>query len=58
MINSYKTIYDYFQAGDFFFHFPNVISDNNLTHWGWVMHKFVNKITNTDSDNGLLPGRR
>ena len=29
-----------------------------LTYWGWVMHKYVSKLTITGSDNGLLPGRR
>ena len=29
-----------------------------LTHWGWVTHKCVNKLTIIGSDNGLLPGRR
>ena len=29
-----------------------------LTHWGWVMHTCVGKLTNIDSDNGLLPERR
>ena len=28
-----------------------------LTHWGWVMHIFVNKLTIIGSDNGLSPGR-
>ena len=26
--------------------------------WGWVMHICVSKLTNTGSDNSLLPGRR
>ena len=29
-----------------------------LTHWDWVTHKCVNKLTSIDSDNGLSPGRR
>ena len=29
-----------------------------LTHWGRVMHICVGKLTNIDSDNGLLPKRR
>ena len=29
-----------------------------LTHWGWVMHVCVDKLTIIGSDNGLLPGRR
>ena len=29
-----------------------------LTHWGRVMHIFVGKLTNIDSDNGLAPQRR
>ena len=29
-----------------------------LTHWGWVMHICVSKLTIIDSDNGLSPGRR
>ena len=28
------------------------------THWGWVAHVFVGKITIIGSDNGLSPGRR
>ena len=31
---------------------------NKLTHWGWVMHICIGKLTNIGSDNGLLPGRR
>ena len=27
-----------------------------LTHWGWVMHKCVSKLTISGSDNGLSPG--
>ena len=29
-----------------------------LTHWGWVMHICLSKLTIIDSDNGLTPGRR
>ena len=29
-----------------------------LTHWGWVTHICVSKLTIIGSDNGLLPGRR
>ena len=29
-----------------------------LTHWGWVMHICVSKLTNTGSENGLSPVRR
>ena len=28
-----------------------------LTHWGWVAHICVSKLTIIDSDNGLSPGR-
>ena len=28
-----------------------------LTHWGWVMHMCISKLTIIGSDNGLLPGR-
>ena len=28
-----------------------------LTHWGWVTHICVSKLTIIGSDNGLLPGR-
>ena len=27
-----------------------------LTHWGWVTHIFISKLTGIASDNGLLPG--
>ena len=30
----------------------------HFTHWGWVMHICVCKLTIIGSDNGLLPGRR
>ena len=29
-----------------------------LTHWGWVTHKCVSKLTIIGSDNGLSPDRR
>ena len=29
-----------------------------LTHWGWVTHMCVSKLTIIGSDNGLLPGQR
>ena len=29
-----------------------------LTHWGWVMHICISKLTIIGSDNGLSPGRR
>ena len=29
-----------------------------LTHWGWVTHIYVSKLTIIGSDNGLSPGRR
>ena len=29
-----------------------------LTHWGWVTHRCVGKLTIIGSDNGLSPGRR
>ena len=29
-----------------------------LTHWGWVTHICVSKLTSIGSDNGLSPGRR
>ena len=29
-----------------------------LTHWGWVMHICVSKLTITGSDNGLSPDQR
>ena len=29
-----------------------------LTHWGWVIHICVSKVTIIVSDNGLSPGRR
>ena len=30
----------------------------SLTHWGWVTHICVSKLTIIGSDNGLSPGRR
>ena len=32
--------------------------DEELTHWGWVTHICVSKLTIIGSDNGLSPGRR
>ena len=29
-----------------------------FSHWGWVTHIYVSKLTIIDSDNGLSPGRR
>ena len=29
----------------------------HLTHWGWVTHICISKLTITGSDNGLSPGR-
>ena len=34
------------------------LSHNELTHWGWVTHICVGKLTIIGSDNGLSPGRR
>ena len=31
---------------------------SHLTHWGWVTHICVSKLTIIGSDNGLSPGRR
>ena len=31
---------------------------DELTHWGWVTHVCVSKLTIIGSDNGLSPGRR
>ena len=38
----------------------NSISANHvlLTHWGWVIHICVSKLTIIGSDNSLSPGRR
>ena len=30
---------------------------NELTHWGWVPHIHISKLTIIGSDNGLSPGR-
>ena len=30
----------------------------SLTHWGWVTHTCISKLTIIGSDNGLSPGRR
>ena len=34
------------------------IETNGLTHWGWVTHICLSKLTIIGSDNGLSPGRR
>ena len=34
------------------------IAPRSLTHWGRVTHICLGNLTNIDSDNGLLPGRR
>ena len=31
---------------------------HTLTHWGWVTHIYVSKLTTIGSDNGLSPGQR
>ena len=31
---------------------------HSLTHWGWVTHKFVSKLTIIGSDTGLSPNQR
>ena len=36
----------------------SLIWQHYLTHWGWVMHICVSKLTIIGSDNGLSPGRR
>ena len=41
-------------AGDLRRHRSHVMS----THWGWVTHICVSKLTIIASDNGLSPGRR
>ena len=33
-------------------------SQRDLTHWGWVTHICVSKLTIIGSDNGLSPARR
>ena len=37
---------------------PNLLRDNELTHWGRVTHICVGKLTIIGSDNGLSPERR
>ena len=37
---------------------PRVSGDNELTHWGRVMHICVGKLTINGSDNGLSPRRQ
>ena len=37
---------------------PHLPGDSELTHWGWVMHICVGKLTIIGSDNGLSPERR
>ena len=37
---------------------PHPSGANELTHWGWVRHIWVSKLTTIYSDNGLSPGRR
>ena len=32
--------------------------ESTLTHWGWVTHICISKLTIIGSDNGLSPGRR
>ena len=34
------------------------VKSDSLTHWGWVTHIYISKLSIFDSDNGLLPGRR
>ena len=36
---------------------PHPSGANELTHWGWVRHIWVSKLTTIYSDNGLSPGR-
>ena len=38
--------------------YGNGTNKHALTHWGWVTHICVCKLTIIDSDNGLSPGRR
>ena len=44
------------------FYVPWTVKDRThgpaLTHWGWVTHICVSKLTTIGSDNGLSPGRR
>ena len=35
-----------------------ILNVKYLTHWGWVTHKCVSKLTNIGSDKSLSPGRR
>ena len=37
---------------------PIVLQWLDLTHWGWVMHICITKLTIIGSDNGLSPGQR
>ena len=37
---------------------PFCLCLNVLTHWGWVTHIWVSKLTIIGSDNSLSPGRR
>ena len=36
----------------------NIKHDMLLTHWGWVMHIYIRKLSIVGSDNGLSPGWR
>ena len=40
------------------FSWPHSLNRWPLTHWGWVTHICVSKLTIIGSDNGLSPGRR
>ena len=42
----------------FVFETDTTIYSPGLTHWGWVTHTCVNKLTINDSDNCLSPDRR
>ena len=35
-----------------------MLINNLLTHWGWVTHTCISKLTIIDSDDGLSPGQR
>ena len=37
---------------------PGRVYTYALTHWGWVMHICVRKLSSIGSDNGLSPGQR
>ena len=37
--------------------FSSMMNKLFLTHWGWVTHICINKLTIIGSDNGLSPGR-